>query len=373
MEQRKSKIKHAVSAIVFLLIASVIFVCFTYVFRTTKGNGRLNIVSFYNEKKDTVDMVVVGGSAVYRYWDPMQAYEDSGMTSFVFACASMNGQMYRCAVEEVLSRQNPKLLVIDGRRFISRCVEEKKDTVRFFSDSIDMNLNRMVNMYKYCRTYGMSFPETVSYMLDLCMYHNNMDALTSKTNWKLWDNRYVNTSGNFIKGYGLSGAVKRLKGTPEELAFSTQTTPLGPVTEKAYRDFLEYLKTLDQEILIVFTPAQSSEADIYEFNELMRIAGEYGFPVWNGNHFYEEMGLDFSTDFYNAHHTNILGAEKVTGTLMEYIKENYELPDHRELKDRTDWDELLPFYHEMKTKAIEKAEAKIASRGKADAAEEIPA
>lgn len=39
------------------------------------------------------------------------------------------------------------------------------------------------------------------------------------------------------------------------------------------------------------------------------------------------MGIDPTTDFYDNNHTNILGAEKYTRFLANYIDAEYDLPD----------------------------------------------
>ncbi len=345
MGHLSSKIKHAVSAAVFLIIALICFVMLTNIYRTTKPNQRLNLVSLYNEKPHTLDMAIIGGSGVYRYFDPMYAYEESGMTSFVYACAALSGYFTEDCIKEVLHSQNPQLIVIDGRRWLSRCVENYGQNARYILDSIDWSVRRLQYVTRFCRTYGLSFSESVPYYFEMCLYHNNPDALLTDLNRQLFDNRYDNRP-TFMKGFGMRTKVKPCKAPPAEITSSIKSTPLSPRTDAEFRKLMEFCSGLDADVLLMFTPYSINQGDMEEYNEMERIAAEYGIPSWNGNRYYDEIGLDFETDFYNSRHTNVSGAEKTTACFLSYLQEHYDFPDHRALNDRPEWDADLDLYHQ---------------------------
>ena len=74
--------------------------------------------------------------------------------------------------------------------------------------------------------------------------------------------------------------------------------------------------------------------------------------------------MDFSKDFYNIRHVNLFGAEKYTAFLEKYIKENYDLPDHRTEEEYKTWhDEYARF-------AQEEAEHKVSVGNLINAAEQ---
>jgi len=76
----------------------------------------------------------------------------------------------------------------------------------------------------------------------------------------------------------------------------------------------------------------------------------YGYEFLNLNDSYEEMGIDFSTDFYNAYHVNVGGAEKYTSYLGKYISDNYDLPDHRDDMLYSEWEEQATAYGAVRNK-----------------------
>ena len=60
-----------------------------------------------------------------------------------------------------------------------------------------------------------------------------------------------------------------------------------------------------------------------------KMAEEYKVPVVDMVEVSEHIGLNWETDFIDYGHTNYWGAQKVTDYLGEYLKNHYELPDHR--------------------------------------------
>lgn len=57
------------------------------------------------------------------------------------------------------------------------------------------------------------------------------------------------------------------------------------------------------------------------------------------------IGLDYSTDFHNATHTNEFGAIKVTDYLSDIFEAMYDTPDHRGDKKYRSWEESFNKFH----------------------------
>ncbi len=364
MELRtRTKLKHFFSAVIFLLIAGLLYRSATYLFREKRPNQRLNILSYYLEPRNSLDMVIVGGSGIYRYYDPMYAYELSGMTSFDYACASFYGAFTENAVKEVLAEQNPSLLLIDARRWLPSNINKKRDVIRYYLDSMDLNPNRLDAALKYSRIHSMSFNDTVSLSLDLCLYHNNTSALFDKERWKLIDNRIDEHHKSYFKGFGMISKVKPIKRPAASAVQTTQMAVLPETVEKEYRKMLEYVSALPQDVLLIVTPTRVNKKEMKVYNTLEAIASEYGVPMWNGNLYYDEMGVDFSSDFYNNHHMNVQGARKFTKYLTEYVKEHYDIKDHRNDEIGERWDAGLPEYHERIGSMFARVEKQLEANG----------
>ena len=65
---------------------------------------------------------------------------------------------------------------------------------------------------------------------------------------------------------------------------------------------------------------------------------------FNTPEMYEELGLDFDKDYYNSKHVNFIGAEKYTCYLTSYLKDHYDLPDHRGEAGYESWEDAFAAY-----------------------------
>jgi len=89
----------------------------------------------------------------------------------------------------------------------------------------------------------------------------------------------------------------------------------------------------------------------------------------NTNMLYREMGLDFTQDFYDKSHVNVLGANKFTDYLAAYLDEAYDLPDHRDDESYESWNSLYEKYIGEKERAQEKVATSISAYEKVQEAQ----
>ena len=94
-------------------------------------------------------------------------------------------------------------------------------------------------------------------------------------------------------------------------------------------------------------------------NAVMNIVKENGYPAINFNtsEMYQEVGLDFATDFCEKDHVNDAGSIKVMDYLSKYLTENYKLTDCRGQNGYESWDEAVTNYaaYVIERKQIEAA------------------
>lgn len=352
MKINKQKIKRIVQFLIFIFIVWEIFITCTYLFRNTSGVLRRNVVGFYDEKEDSLDVVFVAGSNVYRYWDCMRAWDEHGFTSYNYSVSSMASATTISAIKEIHKTQDPQLVVVDVRRLLSRFIDtEINASVRNAFDAQDYNLNRLAEVEYFRKLNGISVKDTISEYIDLIEYHDNHDALSEKLNWQLVDNRpdYSMDADGFYKGFAIVAWHTFLE--EPETEYTTETIELPEVSEQICVDIIEYCQEQDIELLLVASPYEMTETDKMEMNALKKLAEEYGVGFLDTNAYYDEMSLDFSTDFYNDLHVNLLGAEKYTDFLAWYIVDNYNLPDHREDMAYAHWNDMYAEYIVEKEKA----------------------
>ena len=103
----------AVAAIAF---AGVIFVYVLYSWDVFSGERNPeNVSQFYQEEEDSLDGVVVGSSAAYRYWCPPEAFNRHGMAVYCYGVQSMPIFSVRYYIDSILKTQDPEFIAIEMR------------------------------------------------------------------------------------------------------------------------------------------------------------------------------------------------------------------------------------------------------------------
>ena len=115
LKENYQKIIKFIGFVVFLAIAFRLFCNVTYLFRSVASMSRPHISGMKNEEK--LDMVYVGGSAAYVYWQPLRAWNDCGFTSYNFATDAVQAENLKAYMKEVRTSQDPQLYVVDVRAF----------------------------------------------------------------------------------------------------------------------------------------------------------------------------------------------------------------------------------------------------------------
>ena len=360
MENKKQNAGRFLKVTVFLSIIFLLFLFFTYLMRNTDYNARQNVLDFYEEETE-LDVVFIGASSIYRYWNPMKAWETEGIATRNYSVSSMHLATYLPAIKDILQTQKPKLIVVEARRFSRKSGENPgiEMGARNMLDSLDYNLSRLKSVYYYCKKMDIPWEEAISLYIDLIQYHDNYEALTTDLNWKLADNRigdeYI-PEKNF-KGYALSSKTVEFEDPSENLVEGT--TELNENSLMLYDDLISFCQENEIPLMILAMPMVITEEEAVEINSLKEITASYGVDFVDLNQKFEELQLDFSTDFLDAHHVNVLGADKVTEYLASYLAEEYDLQDHRDDPAYASWDELYDEYSIEAAKARAEVKEKI--------------
>lgn len=338
MEKKREKIKfdkkkagELAGFILFMLILFWVFCNITYLFRNTEY-GRSHIVGIENEN---LDMVYIGGSAAFVYWQPLKAWNDCGFTSYLYATNNMQAENIKALIEEARKSQSPDLFVIDARPFQYYSDEWEEAGLRNVSDGMDLASVSRVKLISNYLSNRIVTDETdiASYYFDIAKYHTNTANLGNSDAWAFKDNNGKSPN----KGWEWVNAYECLE-TPSNFTTDVRTE-LDGHGQEILVDLLEYCSKEELNVLFVVCPYYISRSDSEKYNTIRDYVIDYGFDYLNANEYYSEMGIDFSTDFYNINHVNLFGAEKYTEFLERYIDEKYDLPDHREDAEYSSWNE----------------------------------
>ena len=105
----------------------------------------------------------------------------------------------------------------------------------------------------------------------------------------------------------------------------------------------ELLKENEIQLLLTRAPYTMPGFDDYQLNrQAQEWAEKEGITVIDYFELIEngEVSIDLQTDFRDKDHLNYLGAKKATDYMINYLKNNYQLVDHRGDRKYLLWDEM---------------------------------
>lgn len=318
--------------VIFLSLLFLLFSWMTYLFRNNEFDK--DHITGIKSEENNLDVIYIGGSAAFVYWEPLKAFRDHGFTSYDLASNSLPVESILPYIKYAEEYHDPELFVIGIRAFQYYSDEQSETGLRNSSDRMDL---MCLPRYELIGSYlGNRIPDedtdAVSFYFDIAKYHTNLANLRSDEAWG-----YIfNTGDSPDKGSMQSGNWAFLD---KPVGFQTdERKNLLPNAEKELDKILRYCDDNDLNALFVVCPYSITKEHYAIYNTVGDKVMEHGYGYLNTNDHYEEMGIDFARDFYNDSHVNVYGAEKYTAFLEEYLVENYDLQDHRNDSAYSGWD-----------------------------------
>lgn len=302
------------------LLSDVAFAfCRYYDYNVTKMAG------FYAEPEDTLDVVFIGASEVFSGFSSAYAYEQYGFTSYPYALDASTSALYASQLTEILKHQDPKWIVVEinGVLYDDPAMHTDTGGLLRYLNNIPFSWNKVRSIMELVPA-----EEWYYYFFPLAKYHS-----TWKEAWdqggRMKDYYSVKWKGSVLKG-NVTTVAPFAELPDRDVAGDSSTASLEPESEAHLRGFLELCREKGlKNVLFVRFPHVMLGEDSYERfrrgNEAQRIIEEYGYPFINMEREPQEIGLDFSTDFYNEDHTNIFGQQKITDYLGRLLVEEYGL------------------------------------------------
>lgn len=327
--------KTVIKIIAFVCVFAMLFWGVDNVLRFKYSDGIRQIEQFYRQEDDSVDVLVVGSSHAFLNIYPEVLWRDFGYSSFNLAASLQPMWSSYHYIVEALKTQTPKVIILEGYRLI-----EQKDYVE--RGTVIKNL------------YGMKWSKNKLEAIKAATGIDKSESEDTRSPQEIavldqipfefanYHSRYSELSAaDFMRYYGLY-ECKNYKGNvvgtkvytgfkqPNVAEYSTEPGTLTAKTEEYYRKILELGRELDIPIVTVVAPFAMNNKEYSIYLAAEQISEEYGQIFVNYNEYYEEIGLDFSTDILDAgSHLNEKGAEKFTFALGELIQDNFDIPDHR--------------------------------------------
>ena len=329
--------------IIGLIILNILGKIFMPKWTTVKDNRMTYIIKgFYEEPKNSLDVIFMGNSDVYRGISPITLWDEYGIASYNFVASGQRMWTAYYMLEESLKYQKPKLIVLN------------MDSAFNESDSSESNYRKTFDNMKFGTTklkaitdpvYKNSKNDILSYIFPITRYHSRWEELTDK------DFRKALKSEKFAyKGMDLITEIQPYNEEYKYMSRDHSKEVIGEKCSKYLSKIIDLCKEQNIELLLIEIPsAESWSKDLS--NKTEDFAKEHNLEFIDMNLNASEFGFDWKTDTSDGgDHLNVYGAEKVSKYLGKIIKDKYNIADHRNEKEYEEWYKDSEKYHLDKEK-----------------------
>lgn len=338
--------KNVIRLIVFILICALLFIYLNQVFTISDTDENSQIInSFYAEPENSLDGVYLGSSATNRFWNGSRAYDKYGFAIFGLATFSQPLVLYQCLIEEIEKSQNPKLYILELRDATESADDITEEGIRRVTDNLQHSLTwiKAINISLEYAQQGDNNVDTnkMNYYFTILKYHGRWNSNDFSS-----DDLFLKKTTDKTKGLVLGKNCFK-QAVQEKGIYTDKTRKLAPETEAILNNLLDYCDTLDAQVLFVLSPyLETDTVKLGRMNEAERIVKQRGYSVLNFNTeaLFESVGFDLDRDYYDYKHVNLLGSEKFTDYLAQYIESHYKLQDHRRDSTYQSWCDAYEYY-----------------------------
>ncbi len=297
------------------------------------GDSTTIVDGFYAEKKNDIDMIVIGSSNSFCTIDPLVLYENYGIAAYDFGSSSQPMNMSVLYLKEALKQQTPKVVAFEVNMLLSDPVSSRNESgLRWGFTDLPFSVDKLQGIYQ---SVGTVDAEYFSYVFPVLRYHNRWKEL-SKTDYTY----FYKDKTNYTKGYLETQLVSE---TAINLG-DYDSAGEAWIAEENIRYLDEIVRICEKnnvELLLFKSPKEGWYR--YDTEAVRALAEERGldFVDYNELYYLNALELDVTHDFRDAQHLNDFGAQKVSLHFGDYVKEHYALADRRGEDEANSWDKAL--------------------------------
>lgn len=323
---------------------AVFCVVFSYVTRTLNWEtaaGILNLRYWNKAENENTDILLLGGSSMSVNIEISELWKKYGMACY---CLGAGGSVfyddyYRLIEAEKTHHSNMVVVEIRAASYFTEysLSEFKKENV----SGLSISLNKL-----HYANAAIEPEQRLYYLLTFPIYHGKYNSVTK------WDFQHTSSLGENDKGtwtvfYG-NKYEPELICSDDIIGYQA----LYPKEEYYLKKIIEYCDMNNIDLLLLKTPDGNREINQPFYNTVGIIAEKNGVPFLDMNQFDEEIGLTSSDFYYDNYHLNVSGARKCTIFFGDYLKEHYDLPDHRGDENYVSWDRFAANREDLYLRAI---------------------
>ena len=285
---------------------------------------------FYLQPEGSVDVLLLGSSRTGMNQDCELLWNDYGISGYALYGGSQPAWNSYYYLVEALKHRSPKIIVFD----VITAVLAPNQSDKFHTVANTYGMRLSLDKLEAIQITA-SQELWLDCLIGFSTYHTRYSELT-KDDFELYS---WSDTGKFDKSYPVrygSGTIKY-----NDNVQSIKNIYNIPKQQEEYLlKIINRCKAEDIPLVLVASNVPNRQNYQPNLNYIAGLAAEYDIPFINYNLLDEETGF-VPRDFYiDNGHLNTNGARKQSAYLGQYLKEHYDLTDHKGNPYYSSWDEF---------------------------------
>ena len=311
----------------FLLAIMVSCLVLQQYFLRNMDHNSLRVEGFYQEERNSLDVVLIGASDMYTSFMPGRAYEQCGFTSYLLASESITAEGVKTAVKEIVRTQHPGLIVIEANAFLYGNADNESNEAHIhkFFDNLPLSTNKLEYIQR-----KVPADQQMEYIFPLIKYHGLWTEYPDRF-FMMASNLSLDVRGfNVLKGFRTTAQIIKTdkKCYNDMISDEHGELDLDPDLQKELMELLSYCEEKELNVIFVRAPHYVTDETynrVKRSNKMASIVREQGFSYYTFENDAVQIGIDENRDFYNEDHMNVYGALKFTDYLADKLVNNEKL------------------------------------------------
>lgn len=280
------------------------------------------VAEYYEEEDKDFDVIFVGDCEVYENFSPVTLWREYGINSYIRGSANQFIWQSYYLLEDALRYSTPKVVVFNIQSLQYNTPEDEPNAEpynRMTLEGMEWSKSK-IDAINASMTKDESM---IDYIFPILRYHSRWNEL-SMDDVKYMFSRKKSTHN----GYYMRVDVKPATNVPTGMQLTNYD-----FGDNAWK-YLDKMRRLCEENGITLLLIKAPSLYPYWYpqwdEQVVEYAKQYNLRYINMIDIKEEIGIDYTTDTYDAGlHMNLSGAEKCATYLGRILSEELEVPDKR--------------------------------------------
>lgn len=334
----KNRRKSILAFTSFIVIFALLLNLFSLILIPKDNKMSKTIRGFYEEKKNSLDVLFLGDSSMYRSIIPAKLWKENGFTSYALGAPLVRTYALYYLLEEALKTQKPKVVVME----VNCAFNDHKYSMgnkRKIIDHMKLSMNK-INMIQDA-AFQFSLTDKISLLFPVFLYHNRYNEINAVDIAETFGSPMNDTKG-FISSY----KQKPYKGKTNYMRASSQA--MFDANSKKYMDMIHDICKKNHIKLMLLKVPGAKEWNQSKKEAVELYAKERHLPYLDLNTNMEK-NIDWRRDTNDSGvHLNIFGAEKVTMELSQYFRRHYRLKKTTDQEVITSFNKAYRLFNEKR-------------------------